>query len=263
MGHPGVTAMNRSHSGSRGTYRAFTHLIIAAGFAALPSSALAQTPDFLFGAPHASIGLRGTWTMASASSDLYDFVTRQLTVEKSDFNMPGIGFDVAYRITERLDGQFGFEGGKNTTASEYRDYVDNNLLPINQTTSLKVVHLTGSVKFSLAPRGYEVSRLAWVPRRIVPYVGVGGGAIYYDFTQSGDFVDFVDLSVFPDVFRSKGWAPSGHAFAGMEVKLYRGLYGTIEGRYTKATAKLGTDFIDFDPIDLSGFRLAAGVNLLF
>lgn len=220
-------------------------------------------PDFLFGRPKGSIGLRGSWTFASAGSDLYDFVTRQLTIDKNDFNAPGIGMDMAYALTPRLDGQFGFEWNKVTVGSEYRDYVDNNFLPINQHTSLKVVHLTGSLRYTLAPRGHDISRFAYVPRPVVPYVGVGGGAVYYDFVQTGDFVDFVDLSVFRDIFRSKDWAPSGHAFGGVDIKIYRGLYGSVEGRYTKAAGKLSRDFIDFDPIDLSGFRLSAGINLLF
>jgi hypothetical protein len=30
-----------------------------------------------------------------------------------------------------------------------------------------------------------------------------------------------------------------------------------------ASAELDSDFIDFDPIDLAGFRFSAGINLLF
>ena len=121
----------------------------------------------------------------------------------------------------------------------------------------------GSLRYALTPRGTDVSRYAWVPRRVVPFVGAGGGAIFYEFSQSGDFVDFVDLSVFPDFFRSKGWAPSAHAFGGVDLQLYRALYGTIEGRYVWGSAELSRDFVDFDPIDLAGFRLSAGINLLF
>ena len=84
-----------------------------------------------------------------------------------------------------------------------------------------------------------------------------------DFMQTGDFVDYVDLHVFPDVFRSKGWTLTGHAFAGVDLQVYRALYATVEGRYTKSSAKLSSDFIDFDPIDLSGFKLSAGINLVF
>ena len=222
-----------------------------------------RKPDFLFGAPHGSIALRGNWRFATAGSDLFDFVTRELTIDKSDFNSAGISGDVAYALTRRLDAQVGFEWNKVTMGSEYRGYVDNNRLPISQTTSLKVAHVNAGVRYALTPRGYDVSRFAWVPSRLVPFVGAGAGAAYYDFNQSGDFVDFVDLSVFPDFFRSRGWAPSAHAFGGVDVRLYRGLYATLEGRYTKAAATLGSDFIDFDPIDLSGFKLSAGGNLLF
>jgi hypothetical protein len=254
--------MNPWHPGSQRARRAVTAFAVLV-IASLPSAVAGQTRDFLFGPPHGSFAVRGTFTFANAGSDLYDFVTSELTIDKTDFNMPGIGFDFAYQLARRLDAQFGFEWGKTKTTSEYRDFVDNDFLPINQTTSLKIVHLTGSVRFALTERGYDVSSLAWVPRRVVPYVGAGGGAVYYDFVQSGDFVDFVDLSVFPDAFQSTGWAPSAHAFGGVDVRLFRALYASVEGRYTKAQAKLGRDFIDFDPIDLSGFRLAAGINVLF
>lgn len=223
----------------------------------------ARTPDFLFGAPRGSIALRGTWRFARAGSDLFDFVTRELTLEKGDFNSPGVGVDLFYRLMPRLEGQFGFEWNRATRSSEYRDFVDNLFLPIQQTTRLEVTHLNAGVRYALTPRGQEVSRFAWVPRRFVPFAGAGAGAVYYNLTQSGDFVDFVDRSVFRDAFGSKGWAPSAYVAAGVDIRIYRALYAAIEGRYSKASATLGTDFVDFDPIDLSGFKLGAGINLLF
>ena len=222
-----------------------------------------RRPDFLFGHPNGSLGLHGSWVFARGGSDLFDFVTRELTLDKEDFNAPGLGFDGTVNIMPRLAAQFGFEWTRNTVTSEYRDYIDNNSLPINQDTSLKVVHLTAGIRYALASPGYEVSRFAWVPRRIVPFVGAGGGAVYYDFNQSGDFVDYADFSVFRDSFRSKGWAPSLYVFGGTDVKLYRALFATFEGRYSYARGKLSTDFVDFDPIDLSGFRISAGINVLY
>jgi hypothetical protein len=37
---------------------------------------------------------------------------------------------------------------------------------------------------------------------------------------------------------------------------------TIDARYTWASGNLGPDWIDFDPIDLSGLRLSAGFNFI-
>ena len=255
----------------------FRHVLSVAFALSVPLTAAAQQPqnpppdppsagpqsDFLFGRPHGSIAVRGAWIFSRAGSDLFDFVTRELTLDKKDFNAPGFALDVAIAIKPRLDVIIGTDINRTTKRSEYRDFVDNNFLPIEQRTTLKTAQIGGSLRYALTPRGTDVSRYAWVPRRVVPFVGAGGGAIFYEFSQSGDFVDFVDLSVFPDFFRSKGWAPSAHAFGGVDLQLYRALYGTIEGRYVWGSAELSRDFVDFDPIDLAGFRLSAGINLLF
>ncbi len=231
--------------------------------AASSSQRAAGSPDFLLQRPYGSIGVRSGWIFARAGSDLFDFVEDQLTVDKGDFNAPAMAVDVAFAVTPRIEAVAGFEFSRASMGSEYRAYVDNNGLPINQQTELREINLSGSVRFPLLPRGREVSRFAWVPERIAPYVGGGGGVLWYQFEQSGDFVDFVDLSVFTDVFRSTGWTPSAHVFGGADIQLYKRLYFSIEGRYLWAAGELGADFIDFDPIDLAGFRLAGGINVLF
>ena len=227
-----------------------------------PPSAPRPAPDFLFGRPSGTLGLRINWLANRSSSDWYDFVTDQLTIDRKNFNGPGIGTDLGITISPRLDVMVGFDYSQSTTASEYRRFVDNNRLPIEQSTVLRGATISGGLKFALAERGHEVSRLAWVPRKFVPYVGAGGGAMWFQVRQSGDFVDYVDLSVFTDVFESKGWAPSVHAFGGVDVRVLRRAYVTFDARYTWASADLGPDWIDFEPIDLSGLRFSAGFNFI-
>jgi hypothetical protein len=240
--------------------------------AAVPAVAQSQSPpkahpgstrDFLFGSPRGSVSVRGSWVFARAGSDLFDFVTDHLTLDASDFNAPAIGAELGFAIGSRVEALAGVEWSKSRTPSEYRRFVDNNNLPITQETALENVHLSGSVKVALRPRGTSLSRLAWIPRAVTPYLGAGAGAVRYDFIQRGDFVDFVDHSVFSDVFHAKGWAPSAHIFGGADVQLYRVMFLQIEARYLWSSGTLGRDFIDFDPIDLSGFRLSAGINLAF
>lgn len=228
-----------------------------------PAPPPARGADFLFGRPNGAIGFRSSWVFQRAGSDIFDFVTRQLTLDKRDFNSPGFAAEVTIGISTRLDVQGGVEWNQVSHGSEYRDFVDNSLQPIEQTTELRGTAITGSLRYSLTPKGRAISRLAWIPSRFVPYVGGGGGVVHYDFRQFGDFVDFQDLSVFPESFRSSGWTPTAHVFGGVDLQIYRALYATVQGRFTKAAGKLGSDFIDFDPIDLSGFRLSAGINLLF
>ncbi len=222
-----------------------------------------SSPDFMLGRPRASIGVRGEWLVASAGSDIYDFVTKQLTLEKSSFNAPGFGAELGIVVLPRLDIVAGFDIAKSTTPSEYREFVDNKLLPIQQTTSLKQMNVFGEVKFAVLPRGRAVSRYAWIPSTIVPYVGAGGGLTNYEFTQNGDFVDFADYSVFTESFRSSGWEPTAHVLAGADLQVYKSLFMSFEGRYTWANATMDPDFISFEPMDLGGFRFGAGFHVVF
>ena len=227
------------------------------------AQASGQTSDFLFGRPGASIGVRGQWCLARADSEIFDFSSDLLTVEKSDFNAPGIGVDLGVPVSSRLDALFGLDFTRARALSEYRDFTDTNDLPIEQQTTLSHLNLTGSVELALIPRGREIGQYAWISSSVIPYVGGGGGLFWYRFEQEGDFVDFLDLSIFTERFESNGWTPSAHVFGGVDIKLTRQLYLSTEARYVWANAELKRDFIDFDRIDLSGLRITAGVQLAF
>ena len=235
------------------------------GAAPAPPPIQRPTPDFLFGEPNGSVGIRGSWVFARAGSDLFDFVRDRLTVDEGAFDAPAVGTDLAIAITPRLDAVFGVDFSHASVASEYRNFVDNNRQPIEQTTRLREVNLGGTLRVALTPRGIGVSRLAWIPSRVTPYVGAGGGFLWYEFTQRGDFVDeaLPARPVFSDLLTSKGWTPSAHALGGVDVRIHRRTYVTLEGRYLWANAALQPRFERFEPIDLAGFRVSAGVNMLF
>jgi opacity protein-like surface antigen len=220
-------------------------------------------PDFLLKRPIGSIGVRGNWVFARAGSDLFDFLHEQLTIDKRDFRGPAVAADLAFAITPRIDAVFGLEFARASARSEYRDLVDDHLLPIEQTTALSTVHLIAGVRHAFVPPGYSVSRLAWVPRRVVPYGGAGVGAVRHKLTQIGDFVDYADQSVFSDNFRSEGWSPTAHVFGGVQLHVHRRLFATLESRYVWADAPLDPSFEDFEPMDLAGIRMSAGVNFVF
>jgi hypothetical protein len=236
---------------------------VAAQNRRLPPPNPRPAPDFFFGEPKGSISIRGSRLFPRAGSDWYDFVTDQLTLETRDFVAPAFALDVGITAAPRVEALVGIEFARTVTPSEYRRFVDNNRLPIEQNTSVRQFNVSGSVKVPLIPRGREVSQLAWVPRRIVPFAGAGGGMLWYEVEQTGDFIDYVDLSVFSDVFRSRGWTPSGHVFGGVDVRLFRRLYATVDVRYLWAAGDLGQEWINFDPIDLAGARVSAGVNVSF
>jgi hypothetical protein len=215
------------------------------------------------GRPRVSIGMRGSLLKASANSDIFDFVTEQLSIDKSDFNTGSFGAELAVSLSPRFDVVAAADFNGINRASDYRDWEDNFGLPIQQTTELKQMNFTATAKFSLLPRGRAVSRLAWIPRTLIPYVGAGGGYGKYEFRQNGDFMDFTDHHIFPDTFRSEGWAPTAHVLGGLDIQAMRHLMLSFESRYSWQHADLSQDFVDFDPIDLGGLRFGAGIHLAF
>jgi opacity protein-like surface antigen len=249
---------------------AFGRLILvgALGAAALaatarPARAQAAGPGFLFGAPHASFTIRTGYDVASANSDLFSTVTNELTLKKSDFSSPTIATDLGFSLNPQVDLVLGLGYSRSAAQSQFRGWLDNNNLPIQQSTSLTRLPLTVSLKAYLAPRGQAIGRLAWVPAKVVPYVGVGAGTMWYSFRQGGDFVDTTTTNVFSDVFQSSGWAPTAHLFAGSDFTITPGMALSIEARYTLANATLSQDFVGFNRIDLSGVSLTAGLTFRF
>jgi hypothetical protein len=174
-----------------------------------------------------------------------------------------IGAELGVSITPRLDVVAGFDFGRSSTPSEYRAFVDNRNLPIEQITKLKQSNVFATLRYALTPKGRSISRLAWIPRTLTPYVGAGGGMVWYEFLQTGDFVDFQTNRVFGDVFSSEGWAPSGHVVAGADVQVYRHMFMSFEGKYVWSSSPLQQKFVDFQPIDLSGARFGAGLHIVF
>lgn len=240
-----------------------TLALLSLAVAAPALEAQGQAPDFLFGAPRGAVTIRGGYRTASTTSDVFDFFKETLTVSDSDFNSPVFGVDVAWAIHSRIDLVGGIEFSKSTSDSEYRDLEEDDGTPIFQRTELSRAPLTVSLKLYLAPKGKAVSRFAFVPNKVRPYLGGGGGLIRYRLAQMGDFVDFTDLSIFTGLFASSGWSSELHAFGGVDISLNPRIYLSVEGRYVWADAALSDDFVGFAPIDLSGFQTTVGIQIHF
>ena len=242
--------------------------LLAAAIAATiftPASARAQSSGdgFLFRKPAGSFVVRGGYASELASGDLYSFLTDQFTLNRGDFRAPSFGGDVLVSVAPRVDLDFGLSYSAWKKPSEFRDFVGTDNLPIQQTTSLARVPLTAGARFYLASPGRSIGSYAWIPNKFVPYVGAGGGMMWYRLRQTGEFIDFQTSDVFPDEFESSGWTGTAHAMVGADYSLTPRLALTGEGRYTWAKTSLGTDFTGFDGIDLSDFAITLGLNVRF
>ena len=246
---------------NRGAWHASA--LVAVLLLATPVHAQDGGDGFLFKQPSGSVTFRTGFDRAGAGSDLFSFTTKQLTIDRGDFSSLSIAGDVSIRVSRRADVVISVAHSGSVTRSEFRDWLDNNRLPIEQTTTFRRVPITGSLKAYLVQPGRTIGHFAWVPARFSPYVGGGGGAMWYRFAQSGDFIDFGTTKVFFDSFDSNGWTPTAHGFGGVDISLHPRFAFTAEARYEWARANLSSDFAGFDRIDLSGFTLTTGISVRY
>ena len=218
---------------------------------------------FLFKRPVVTLGVRGGFDLARAQGALYDsLLIKELTLNKSDFNTFSIAGDLGVRVSNPLDLVLGAGFTRTSKPSEFRNYLDQNNAPITQQTTLATVPLSVALRWYLTSPGRQIGRFVWIPARVTPYVGAGGGMIHYSLTQTGSFVDFQDLSVFDATLQSSGWAPLGLVMAGLDYSLGTRVFVNADARYLLAKGTLHRDFVQFtDGIDLSGAQFSLGLHV--
>jgi hypothetical protein len=217
----------------------------------------------MFGAPTGSFTVRAGMARPSEGSELFSFVRDELTVSRGDFASSALSADAAFFVEPQVAVLFSIGYASRTTPSVYRDWVDTDDREIEQSSSLRRLPLSVGLRYYLKPPGRSISRLAWVPARVAPYVAAGGGVTWYRFGQSGDFMDYQTLDVFGAELESRGSSPSAFLAAGADYALGArvGLVG--EARYDLDRAKLSRDFSGFNKIDLSGLAVTVGLSYRF
>ena len=227
---------------------------------ALPAYAQHGGDGYLFHAPNVRLSLRGGYDHANANSEVFDQAVQDLSLNKSDFSGLTLGGEAAFALTSRLDLSLDVGFSRSQKGSDFRHFIDNNDLPIEQTTTFARVPLMANLRLYLSPPGRNVGRLAWIPNKVVPFVGAGAGTMWYRFEQTGDFVDFQTNNVFTSTFKSDGWTPALQGMGGVDVSITPLLAFRGEARYVWAKAPLGRDFSGFNRIDLSGVQGTLGLT---
>lgn len=225
-----------------------------------PARAQHGGDGYLFHEPNFRLSFRGGYDHANAHSDVFDQSIDLLTLNRRDFSGLTIGGEAAFAVTSRIDLSLDVGYSHAGSSSEFRHFIDNNNLPIQQSTSFDRVPLTGNIRFYLTQPGRSVGRLAWIPSKVVPWVGAGGGMMWYRFRQQGDFVDFKTNNVFPADLSSSDWTETWQGMGGLDISLTPLVVLRADSRYVWAKAPLSRDFSGFDRIDLSGVQATLGLT---
>lgn len=222
--------------------------IILAGFSVIAEAQGNWQPGE-FGSVRGYIGIFSP----QGDSEYWDDIFEAFTGSASDFEDIVFGADYLWRTSPQGGLLFGSSFYKGATTQAYRDWVDGDGAEVTHTTTLDLTDLTAAYLWRFGKRGAR------------PYIGAGGGLLWWSLREEGYFIDFADEDL-PIVFANyygNGTTWELFALAGLDVPIsYRWSF-FIEGRYRWSEAELNRDFSGFGTIDLSGLQVTGGFGWNF
>jgi outer membrane protein W len=176
-----------------------------------------------------------------------------------DFHSFAFGADYLVGFGNNFEAGLGVGFHQRSVPSVYEDVINSDGSEIEQTLKLRVIPFNATVRF--LPLGRHSA--------VEPYVGVGVGVFTWRYSETGQWVDRRDNSIFRDSFSGSG-STTGPMFLG-GVRAPFGSWGLGgELRYQSAEGTLptdqgfATDGRNNEPkIDLGGFTYLFSVNFRF
>src|SRR5438105_9798358 len=101
---------------------------------------------FLFQKPEGMFTVRGGYSIANATSDVFAVQKKQLTTGPRDFDALSLGADLSFVASRRVDLGVSVDATMRSHDSEYRDWLDNNNQPIKQTMNLSTIGFSANLK---------------------------------------------------------------------------------------------------------------------
>jgi len=176
-----------------------------------------------------------------------------LSFKIGDFSGATIGGEWLFGLGERLDAGVGVGIYSRNVPSIYRDLTHSNGSEIEQDLKLRVVPFTATVRFLPLGRGAAIQ----------PYIGAGVGVFAWRYSETGEFVDFTDSSIFRDSFSGSGATAGPVVLGGVGIPIGSWSVGG-EIRYQSAQGELRNDQgFAGTKIDLGGFNYLVSFKVRF
>jgi opacity protein-like surface antigen len=219
--------------------------------AALGALVLAAAPEQ---AAASGVHLRAGAFFPRADSNLFDDTEELFGTDKGDWVGFTGGGEFYFNVSEHLELGFHVDGYARTLDTTYVDFTRPNGQEIFQTLEIDTVPVGTTLRYVVNPSRGEIT----------PFVGVGVDAVFYEYKEYGDFIDFFDdrLPVRSDAFFDEGTAFGFHVTGGVRIPLGDDFSLVGEGRYTWAKTDMGEDF-RLNEIDLSGPTVTLGITMRF
>jgi hypothetical protein len=158
-------------------------------------------------------------------------------------------------FNDRVEVSLGAGFYRKTVPSLYANLINTGGAEIEQDLRLQVVPLSAVVRFLPIGRAGQLQ----------PYVGGGLSALRWRYSETGEFVDLFDYSVFQDQYLARGTTLAPVVLGGLRLPLGGDVYAlNTEFRYQFGSGDLGANsgFLT-EKIDLSGLNFTVGFQIRF
>ena len=255
-------------------------ILLTALFLLVPGLVFSDTVSFKVG-----------YFIPRAQSDLWEIELDQMTFNKSNFQNTNFCFAYEYFIAPQLSLVLGVDSFYKKKVGNYLDVVGIYRENLGTDTDFAFPgeyyqgDFAPSHLFSVSITPIQLSlKLTPVGRRdkIIPYVGGGVGLYIWSVRLQGDMVDFDDewfyedpdlgdVAIYPiwatDAREENRIAFGFHVFGGIMIPFARRITLDVQFKYNLAKGNFSDDpvtgFVGFDPFDLGGYQISAGINYWF
>jgi hypothetical protein len=188
---------------------------------------------------------------ARVTGDVLNANRNFLTFDIKDFNSASIGGEWLIPVGRYIEAGAGLAFTRRTVPTVYTKFVNANNSEIDQDLRLRMVPV--AFTFRVLPLGQDVG--------FQPYLGGGLGVINWRYSESGQFVDTRDRSIFNNSYAASGTETGPVAMGGIR---FAGdtLASGFEIRYQAAEADLPLPFAG-TKIDLGGWSYLFTVGMRF
>jgi hypothetical protein len=226
---------------------------VVVGFIATPVVSAQQSLNlYLGGFVPTSADARGT-TTSGLSNDVLVRDQDFLAFRIDRFTGPTVGGEWLIALGDKFDAGLGLGFYQRTVPAVDNVFVNANGNEVVSNLKLRIVPFTATIR--VLPLGHRAP--------IQPYVGVGAGVFAWRYSESGQFVDPSDRSIFNGTFVGSGSSTGPVALGGVRVPVGSTAVG-FEARYQSAKGSLpGNQSFAGSTIDLGGMNYLFTFNIRF
>jgi hypothetical protein len=217
------------------------------GFVAASPASAQQTVNFYVG------GFSPRGYDARGTDDVLFRNSNFLTFDVNDFHGATVGGEWLVGITDLFDAGLGIGFYQRSTPAVYTNLVNSDGSEIDQELKLRIVPFTATIR--VLPLGHRAA--------VRPYFGGGVAVQTWRYSETGNFVDTTDNSIFRDSFVGSGTEVGPVVLGGVSFPIGPvGVGGELRYTWGKGTLPASENFAG-PKIDLGGLNYLFTIGFRF